>query len=217
MIKFIRKISLGLLLSLTFSISALAADGGTAEWYALVIGGSGKFSLSDKPLKIGDKISSDGVLKTEDQSFALIYFRGKDSTVTLAPNSMLNLARPNSGAIKPFEVKGGKVRFSVGPKSKPAQWFKVQTTGATMGVRGTDFFATYDPAHSQTEIVVYEGKVHFENLHDSKDFKDIPAEYWGGIGGALGNKVSNLVHLPQDKLAAMKQNVDVKAQIKPQD
>lgn len=211
-----KKITVGLFLSLmAFSIGSSAAP--TDNGFAQMVGGTSGVTLDGKALKVGDAIATEGVLKTDPNGSAVLYFRGKSATMVLAPSTQLKLVKPDMSSDKPYEVQAGQVRFTVNSKSNPGQWMKVRTKAATMGVRGTDYFATYNPLLGETEVVVYEGKVHFESASDPKDSKEIPAGYWGGVGGRFGKKIGDLIKLTPEILSALKKPVDVPAQLKGQD
>src|SRR5690606_23050990 len=71
--------------------------------------------------------------------------------------------------------------------------FKVRTASAVIGVRGTDFMAVFNPVLSESEVVVFDGKVRLASVANASDAKDIAKGYWGGIGGRYGKKIGDLI------------------------
>lgn len=161
-------------------------------------------TLAGKPIRAGEKLSREGVLKTGRDGKARIDLIGFGLTIQAPPGSSFILSRPAKG--QPLETvqNEGQVRWTVREKvardGKPS--FRVRTQSAVMGVRGTEFITVANPLLGETEIVVFDGEVEFQSIADAADRKMVPKEHWGGVGGRFGRRISDLMHLPREVLAA---------------
>lgn len=117
-------------------------------------------------------LECDDVVVTRSQSVAKIIFAtGK---ISMAPDSRLEIASHLGPAEKPeVNIVGlayGKVRALIQKKTKeqntaasPSQTsFQIRTHTAVAGVRGTDFYVSYDPNNLGTEQATLTGKVEVE-------------------------------------------------------
>lgn len=120
----------------------------------------------------------DVVVAPRDASAKILMANGK---LSLAPETRIEIASHSRGAdaaspnkINLINLAYGKMRALIqkpakanekGSKDKPAKTdepqanFKVRTFSAVAGVRGTDFFASYDPNSGLTEQATLEGNV----------------------------------------------------------
>ncbi len=71
----------------------------------------------------------------------------------------------------------------------------IKTPNAGMGVRGTDFFTSFNPLLGETKIICFNGKIQMTNVEDADDSKEISKNQWGGIGGRFGKKLSEVLDL----------------------
>lgn len=119
----------------------------------------------------------DVVLTGRDSSARIILATAK---LSLGPESRIEIAAhtksSNAGAAARVDLLSltyGKVRALVNrkkseppPKTKdgkePQATFKIKTYTAVAGVRGTDFYVSYDPNSTQTEQATIEGLVEVE-------------------------------------------------------
>lgn len=101
-----------------------------------------------------------------------------------------------------IELDKGKARLRSIRSSKAAKTpnLQIKTKNAVMGVRGTDFLATFSPLLEESEVVVFDGKIAFDSLSDPADKKEINAGHWGGLGGRFGQKVTEPIELPKNAL-----------------
>jgi len=183
------------LLSLFISIS-LADFGilklkGTVTYCSLSLGnGIARNSVAIKSsdtIKDGTCIqSANGYIVIKDKGF-LLSAKAPFSMIVSKTNPNLNL---------------GKVRF----KLEKIKDFKLQTRNAVVGVRGTDFFASYQPDLGETEVICFESEVNLSDL-DGENKKAIPAGYWGGKGGRFGMNVTEPIKLEKNFLNAVKSDL----------
>lgn len=128
--------------------------------------------------------------------------QSNDGYIVLKQNSNIILAKGsfevNVSDKKPV-VTTGKVRF----KLKQVKDFRLQTRNAVAGVRGTDFFVSYNPDLGETEVICFESKITLSDL-DGKNLKEIPAGFWGGKGGRFGASITNPIQLNSNFLSAVK-------------
>lgn len=196
--------------------SAFAAESGKPgdTWYARITGGTGKITFAGKAIAVGDVLEHEGVMETGAESSAVVYFRGKATALSLAPKTQIRLTRPDPSGVKAYEILQGVCRWNVSKSSSPTKWLRIRTLSATMGVRGTDFYATYFPTLKESEVVVFEGSVDFTNSADTRDTKLIPAGHWGGVGGRFGKQIGEPMPLSSQMLTDLKRQVDVPATVK---
>lgn len=105
---------------------------------------------------------------------------------TLEPSN----ERPQGSVVS---LLSGKLRALVntsGGKTVPA----VRTPSAAMGVRGTDFFASYNTLLGESEIICFSHEVEFAG--DKANTVRVGANHWGGIGGRFGKKIAPPMALP---------------------
>ena len=129
-------------------------------------------------VKIGLKVQAKDVVVTGPDSRAKIIMVDKNE-INVSPDSRVEIA---SYEFKPSENKKnailnivyGKVRAKVNQKYEGNNTFQVKTPTAVAGVRGTDFFTSFDKQANLTRVVTFEGKVAFGEL---------------GSGGAIINPV----------------------------
>ncbi len=100
----------------------------------------------------------------------------KDSRakIVMVDNNELNISPESKIEIQSYEYKPnedkksvmlnvlyGKVRAKVNQKYDGDNKFNVKTPSAVAGVRGTDFFTSYNRGTNETKIVTFEGRVAF--------------------------------------------------------
>jgi hypothetical protein len=138
--------------------------------------GSGRKSESTRYYSPGKNFAPllcDDVVITRDASSAAIEVsRGK---IAIGPNARLEIAE-YSGAGKESEVKVlnllyGRVRALINKKQGPSDdiSFRIHTHAAVVGVRGTDFYVSYDPIEGKTEQATIQGKVEVTPMAPSVD------------------------------------------------
>lgn len=127
------------------------------------------------------------VLSTEKLKSFCIPGKGQ---LTLSPGAKVALpSAAAQGAWSP-EIINGRVRWRSSVTHGPVL-FKTKT--ATMGVRGTDFVASFDGSLLESEIIVLDGTVEMNRalIHKGQ---------WGGVGGRFGARIGPILTLPKSVL-----------------
>lgn len=114
-------------------------------------------------LKKGSWVNEGFVVKTEPKSFVKFLFIDK-SQMNLGPKSEMEISkfpRKKAGIIT---LMKGSLRSKVTKnyldnKDKDKSKLFIKTKTAAMGVRGTDFMVTYNPANENTALVTFSGAV----------------------------------------------------------
>lgn len=105
-------------------------------------------------------IKEDTSLLSQEKSFAQVQLKD-GSKLILGPNSKMVVNYPKESKTGIINLLKGKVRSQVDKGRKKNQEIKqvIQTKTAALGVRGTEFQATYNPESRMTSLVTYQGKV----------------------------------------------------------
>lgn len=82
-------------------------------------------------------------------------------------------------------------------KDKPVV---VTTKSAVMGIRGTEFIATYNSLFDETEIISFTGDIEFRRKDKPKNPKIVKTGQWGGVGGRFGKDVGEILTLKANVL-----------------
>jgi hypothetical protein len=102
-------------------------------------------------LGVGDTIQTgtegDVEIKLPDKSVLKI---GPSSQVLIKELGTVEITKVSTST---FELIKGKIRAVVSPLLKKDSHFTIETTNATVGVRGTDFVETFDPDTESTYII----------------------------------------------------------------
>ncbi len=187
-----------LILSVIFLFSNLAFAVPTAK----VLKMRGDVTLNGIALSKGDSINSSGILKTKSKSFVKLEIAEWKNSIVLGPNGEINLDLSDNGnkSGKQFNFIKGRVRWFTdkGMKSSGV----IHTRQASIGVRGTDYLLIANSLLGETEIIVFDGKVQFQNSVDLKDSKIIKKHQWGGLGGRYGNQIGEVLDLPANVINA---------------
>ncbi len=176
---------------LALSLNTFAADGPVAK----VIKIKGKVTFDGKLLKLGDLITKKGVLKSEKRSFAQVSVEKWNNKITIGPKSEMEFDF-DKDAKKKYVFLDGRCRWRTdsGKKGKGRLYTKL----ASMGVRGTDYIVVSKKSLGETEIIVLDGAVEFENLMNPTEKVLVNKGQWGGIGGRFGENIGKVIDLPKD-------------------
>ncbi|MDT8447816.1 MAG: FecR family protein [bacterium] len=120
------------------------------------------------PLQVGDQIQTDGAGQAQ------VLLREQKESIQLYPNGFLKVQDlGEQGTLLHLPI--GKGRFSVqgGLNSGQRRVFRVRTSNALVGVKGTDFLV--QSGRDRTSVVTLEGLVGFSNLQNLDFTIDIPA------------------------------------------
>lgn len=124
-----------------------------------------------KDLKMGMPVMEDTSILSGDGSFAQIEMND-GSRLVLGPKSkmVVNFMKKNEGGV--ISLLKGKVRSEVKKEDDGKTKMLVRTRSAAMGVRGTDFQATFNPESNTTSLLTYTGQVAMVKV-DKKDSKKL--------------------------------------------
>lgn len=122
-------------------------------------------------LKQGMSISEDTSILSGDASFAQIQMND-GSRLVIGPKSkmIVNFIKKDEGGV--VSLLKGKIRSQVKKENHGKTKLLVKTRTAAMGVRGTDFQASYNPEGNLTSLVTYTGQVAMVKV-DKKDEKKL--------------------------------------------
>jgi hypothetical protein len=111
-------------------------------------------------VKKGDWLLEDTSIVTKSRSFVKIRFVDR-STMNIGPKSMVVINKMPSKKANMVNLLTGIVKAEVRKKSSKKSKTKmfIKTRSAVMGVRGTKFQSTYNPANKITSLVTVEGNV----------------------------------------------------------
>lgn len=193
-----------LILSVMFLLSSISMAVPTAR----VLKIKGEVTLNGVSLKKGDSITSSGILKTRAKSFVKVEIAEWNNSLVLGPNGEMNLDLSDQGqnSGKQYNFVRGRVRWftAKGQKSLGV----IHTKQASVGVRGTDYLLIANSLLGETEIIVFDGKVQFQNSSDIKDSKLISKNQWGGLGGRYGQKIGEVLDLPLNVINAFSKQLN---------
>lgn len=183
-----------LIVFIFFLSSSLFAGTGKVQ----ILRGSATFG--GQPLSSTSKIQGNGELVVNDKSFVKILFVESGTSIALGANSTskINFAAPPE--LQELSLTKGLARWITGNKKGKG----IRTSNAAMGVRGTDFYVSYNPLLGETEIICFDGEVQLTNAVDEKDSKIIAKNQWGGIGGRFGKKLSDVLTLSPELINSFK-------------
>lgn len=162
----------------------------------------GEATFNKKPIKVGDRLADKGELAVGDKSYLKIKLEDAEHTIVLGGNSKGSIDFNQEKEMIQFNLVGGIARWVSGQiQNKSSAAAGIKTKNATMGIRGTDFLATYHEAWEESEIVCFDGQVEFLNSANPSNFRRIKKHQWGGIGGRFGSTIAKVIDLPQDKIS----------------
>lgn len=172
-------------LVLFFSVSVLAQSGAKV----LVLKGTATFA--GKQLSGKSNFNGHGEIEVGDKSYLKILLNESQTTLVIGANTKtkINLSLPAEK--QELNLTRGVARWITGTK----KGLGVRTNNSVMGVRGTDFFTSYNPLLGETEVICFEGNIEMQNAIDESDKKSISKNQWGGMGGRFGKKLSDVLTL----------------------
>ncbi len=135
-----------------------------------------KFKTSTDFVRLvkGTHLGVGDTIKTGDQTKVELKL-GDESKVVIGPNGRvvikdLNVVEVTKVSTSVFELLEGKIRAIVTPFAGRGSHFNVETSNATVGVRGTDFGVIHDPGAGITHLLAVEGTVYLTLTY----FPDVP-------------------------------------------
>lgn len=132
----------------------------------------GPHDLQAIPVKRGLKLKADTSILTGPSSFVIIKYTD-NSRVTLGPKSKIVIKKKLDHTRNVVNLLIGNVKASIDKRKKSKykrkNKFIIKTRTAAMGVRGTEFKTSYNPANKITSLVTFEGKVAMVKLDKHKE------------------------------------------------
>jgi len=185
-------IKLFIVIGLVFSSVAWAQKG------ASVVLLKGTATFAGKPLSGKSHFNGNGEITTGDKSYLKILLNESQTTIVIGANSTtkINLSLPAEK--QELNLAKGIARWVTGNK----KGLGVRTNNSLMGIRGTDFFTSYNPLLGETEIICFDGQIEMANAQEDSDKKMISKNQWGGIGGRFGKKLSEVLTLSPELISS---------------
>lgn len=175
------------------------------DW--IVLTATGKNTLyNNVKIKAGDKFASGGTIEVGEGGTVKLAARG-GLILQLGANSKAQLtavsAKSGPSLLAGFSrwVFRKKSSAPATDAAASADGYKVRTSNAVMGIRGTDFYLSYNPLLGETEMICFDGKVNFASAKTQADERLVESRQWGGLGGRFGEKIAPILTLPNDALA----------------
>lgn len=180
--------------TLFFSLSSWALP--TANVKTL----KGEVKFNGAKVKLNDIIKESGLIKTDPRSFVKIEVPDWGTAIVIGPNSEMKLDLSGAEVEKKYEFMSGICRWKSLVTKTSEKKGKIFTKEVSVGVRGTDFLLTRNEHLNESEIIVFDGLVLFQNLTDANDSSEIKKGQWGGVGGRYGEKIGKIIDLPPSAL-----------------
>ena len=128
----------------------------------------GKVTLDDVPLKVGDIINKRGMIVTDNKSYIQFKIDKWKNNISIGANSKMDL---NFSDEKKYTLEKGYCRWKSFAESESKG--KIFTKNSALGVRGTDFLLKYNSTFGETEVIMFDGAVLFENSADKSNAFEI--------------------------------------------
>ena len=154
----------------------------------------GKVVTGGQQLKLAQKLPGGAEVSSSDAT-AKVKLTDGDQILTMRGEFRVKLATSQ----EPVTVLEGRLRAKVG-KTKPGFIFHMRTPVVLSGVRGTDYFLSFNPSLQESEIVCFESAVDFATT-DGASKQIVKAGQWGGIGGRFGKVIAAPLNLPPAVMA----------------
>ena len=177
--------SISILLLLTTNVMALPV--------ATIERIKGKVIFEDKALVSGDLVTKNGLLSTGPKSFVKLVIKEWGNTITLGPNSKMQLDLTKKTTKKKYQFLSGSCRWRTTGKMKKG---KIFTRRVAIGVRGTDYLLKHNDLLNESEIIVFDGEVEMQNVSNQKVLR-VKKGQWGGLGGRFGESLKGPIDLPK--------------------
>ncbi|TNF30535.1 MAG: hypothetical protein EP319_04815 [Deltaproteobacteria bacterium] len=160
----------------------------------------GNATYRGKKIVKGEKLEGTGVLKTGEKG--IVRIKLATGLYTIGPLSETQLSWKNS--VEQFKLLNGTIRWF----SKKIQDSNKRTpifgsTAASIGIRGTDFLMITNSLLGESEVVVFDGKILFQNNKNKNDSKEILKNQWGGVGGRYGHTIGDIINLSSQQIIGL--------------
>lgn len=163
--------------------------------------------------RLGQKVYPRDTVITAKDARAKIIMVDKNE-INISPESQLTIEnyefqpKKNKKNVL-LNVLYGKVRSKVNQKYNGDNKFQIKTPSAVAGVRGTDFFTSFEPKTQTTNVVTFEGQVAFGLPGpNGAILKPVMVRVGQITSNAMGAAPAPPTQLPRDQLARMDQSSD---------
>jgi ribosomal protein L27 len=168
-----------------------------ADGKAKVVLLKGKATFGGQPLRSNSALQGNGEIIVADKSYLKILLIESNTQIVLGANttSKINFSAPADK--QELNLIQGIARWI----TETIKGQGIKTVNAIMGVRGTDFFASYNPAMGETEMICFDGQVEIINSLEPMNTNLVSKNQWGGIGGRFGKKLSDVLTLSPELIS----------------
>jgi hypothetical protein len=149
------------------ALPAFAADRATV----ILLRGTAK-TQTGQVLSLKDVVDPGTTITTEAKSFVKLLFADQ-TQMNIGPGSTMKIEATKPGEVSLVSLVAGQIRAKVSkdPLANPAapkDKLVIKTRTAAMGIRGTDFNVSYNPANRVTALITFEGHVAMANLNPNE-------------------------------------------------
>lgn len=154
----------------------------------------GKATFGGHQLKSTSFIKGAGEFVVGDKSYLKILLVESKTTLVLSANSTSLINVNQKQTIPELNLLQGAARWITGT-SQVKKGGGIQTKNAALGIRGTNFFVSYNPLLGETEVICFDGTVEMSAKLVKSESKLINKNQWGGVGGRFGEELSKVLTL----------------------
>lgn len=172
---------------------------GVNDGVVLVVRGEARVE-NGLPLQPRDVVREGSTVRTGPRSLVKIWLTDQ-STLTIGADSSVKIQPVKAGEPMLVDLVGGTLRAKVtksteiGVDGNPREKLYIRTKTAALGIRGTDFYVTYNAANEGTTLLTFEGLVAFaklnnpaQDLEQSLSSENTRAVGDGNFSEAVGSK-----------------------------
>jgi hypothetical protein len=190
-----------LLMLLFICQAALGSSGKVIKLRGKVVAAFTQKNIKKKTLAKGSILNGNVLLTSADKSFAKVKL-DDGSIIFIGPNSKLAISQTNSKKPTFIELLRGKMRAVVNKNASLKKGYDhklyIQTRSASIGVRGTDFYLSYNDNNHITSNITLKGDVSMYKKTDEEIHESIREEFDGRKVIRFGQK--NHVNTTDDQL-----------------
>lgn len=188
-------------LLLVFILLTSSAFAGTAKVLLL----KGEASFNGEKLQKDSVVNGKGEFILGDKSYVKLLLETTKITIALGANSASTIDLNQDAFTPEVNLIKGTARWLTG--TQKLRGGGIKTANAVTGVRGTDFFVSYNPVLGETEVVCFDGNILLVNKKNKSDFKTVGKNQWGGIGGRFGRRLSEILTIPAVVVQGFKESL----------
>lgn len=164
----------------------------------------GDATFGGHPLKSTSNLKGAGEFVVGDKSYLKILLIESKTEITLGANTTSFLNVSETKTLPELSLLKGMARWVTGTTDSKKSG-GIRTKNAAMGIRGTDFFVTYQPLLGETEVICFDGAIEMSSTLVKSENKLVKKNQWGGIGGRFGEGLSRILDLSPELIQNFKQ------------